>query len=82
MASETPDQLDAYALLSRPTLDYTDEEVALVVEQLRKARSRFLATGTLDKPKAAKAATVKLDADEKARNTALLLASLKLPGAK
>lgn len=72
--------LDAYALLSRPTLDYTDAEVEAVIADLRRRREAFIKTGKVDKPKAEKKATVKLDKDEKARNTALLLAQLKIPG--
>lgn len=81
MASEPlPPEADAYELLSRPTLSYTDEEVAAVVADLRRRRAAFLATGKPDKPKAEKVERVKLSADEKKRNTELLLAQLVLPG--
>ncbi len=70
---------DAYELLSKPTLDLTDAEVAMVVEDLRKRRKAYVQTGKVDKPKAIKAAAVKLDKDEKARNTQLLLAQLNIP---
>jgi hypothetical protein len=76
-----PEQLDAYALLSKPTLDLTDEEVARVVVELRKKRLAFVQTGKPDKvakPKPEKAAP--LSKEEKQRNNEALLASLKLPG--
>ena len=73
--------VDAYSLLSKPTLDLTDAEVDLVIEDLRRRRSAYVKDGKVDKPKVVKAAAKKLDADEKARNTAALLAQLKLPGA-
>lgn len=76
----TPAHADAYELLSRPTLDYTDEEVAKVVADLRRRRTAFLTQGKADRPKAAKKEAVKLSADDKARNTQVLLASLVIPG--
>lgn len=76
--TETPEHLDAYALLSRPTLEYTDAEVAAVVADLRRRREAFIKTGKPDKISKPKGATVKADAEEKARNTAALLAQLKL----
>jgi hypothetical protein len=73
-----PEGFDAYALLSKPTLDLTDAEVGYVITDLRRRRALYLKTGKPDKPKAEKKAAVKLDADEKARNTAALLAQLKI----
>jgi len=81
MASEPlPEEADAYALLSRPTLEYTDAEVERVVEDLRRRRLLFIKSGKPDRPKKAKEAAVKLSADEKKRNTAALLAQLVIPG--
>lgn len=80
MTNPSPEPLDAYALLSKPTLNYTDDEVALVVADLRKRRAAYVSTGKVDKPKKEKVEREKLSKDEKARNTAALLASLKLPG--
>lgn len=74
------DELDAHSLLSKPTLELTDAEVAAVVADLRRRREAYIKTGKVDKPKAEKAAAVKLSADEKARNTALLMSQLKIPG--
>lgn len=73
--------VDAYSLLSKPTLDLSDAEVDLIIDDLRKRREAYIKTGKPDKPKVVKAAAKKLNADEKARNTAALLAQLKLPGA-
>ncbi len=80
MTDQPEPEFDAYSLLSRPTLDITDAQAVLIVEDLRKRREAYLKTGKPDKPKVARQAAVKLGADEKARNTAALLASLKLPG--
>ena len=77
--SEPP---SAYDLLSKPTLELTDDEAEIIVADLRAKRAAFVRTGKVDKPKAEKAAKVKLGSDEKARNTAALLAQLKLPGAQ
>lgn len=77
-AEEPPEAFNAYALLSKPTLDLTDAEVEAVVVDLRRRRALYVKTGKVDKPKAAKVAAKKLDADEKLKNTQLLLASLKI----
>lgn len=77
---ELPAAIDAYELLSKPTNDLTDDEVKAIVEDLRRRRQAYVKTGKVDKPKKEKAAAKKLDADEKARNTQLLLAQLKIPG--
>lgn len=76
----TTDPIDAYALLSKPTLEISDDEAMKIIEDLRARRRAYLSTGKLDKPKKEKIAAVKLDKDEKARNTALLMAQLKIPG--
>ena len=56
---------DAYALLSKPTLDLSDEEIKLICADLRKRRERFLA-GQKDNPPKAKAAAAPKTAEEKA----------------
>ena len=48
--------------------------------KLCKRRLSFVQTGKVDKPKAKRVAAVKLSKDEKARNSAALLASLVIPG--
>ena len=78
--SNLTDPIDAYSLLSKPTLDLTDREVEIVVEDLRRRRVAYLNTGKPDKPRKEKVTAEKLSKDEKARNTAALMASLKLPG--
>lgn len=80
--SDALPQLDAYALLSRPTLDLTDPEVDRIIIDLRARRARHLASGKPDKPKAeAKAKTPALTkeakADKKAEATASLLADIE-----
>jgi hypothetical protein len=80
MAEEAPDNLeptDAYALLSKPTLDLTDAEVEKVVADLR--RALYAATGKPDRqPKPKAEPKGKSTAADKAANTAALLASLQL----
>jgi hypothetical protein len=74
---ETPAALDAYALLSKPTLDISDPEALLIIEDLRKRRKAYLTTGKPDKqPKPKAPASPKVKAD-KAANTANLLALLE-----
>lgn len=54
MSTTTPSPADAYALLSKPTLDLSDDEVKAICKDLRARRERFLA-GQKDaapKPKA------------------------------
>lgn len=75
------EQIDAYALLSKPTLELTDAEVERIVVDLQARRKLYLSTGKPDAPKKAKAPAgpkAKLSDDEKKRNTALLLGQLKL----
>jgi hypothetical protein len=82
MAEEAPDNLeptDAYALLSKPTLDLTDAEVEKVVADLRRRRALYAATGKPDRqPKPKAEPKGKSTAADKAANTAALLASLQL----
>lgn len=84
MASEVPEdegQLDAYALLSKPTLELTDAEVERVVVDLQARRKLYLSTGKPDAPKKPKAPAEpkkKATDEEKKRNTALLLGQLKM----
>lgn len=72
---------DAYALLSRPTLELSDQDILDIIENLRARRIRSLTTGKPDKPVAeAKAARKgKVTDEEKAANTARILSQLKLP---
>lgn len=74
MADE-PETFDAYALLSKPTLDVSDEEALLIIEDLRKRRVAYLKTGKPDKQPKAKAPP-KGPVDKKA-NTANLLALIE-----
>lgn len=79
MSEQTPTP-DAYELLSRETLSYTDAEVEIICADLRRRREAFIKTGKPDKPKKEKEERVKLSADDKKRNTAELMAKLKIPG--
>lgn len=69
----------AYELLSKPTLSLTDAEITTCIEELRKKRILYANNNIPDtavkdaKPKSA----AKLSADQKAANTAALLAQLK-----
>jgi hypothetical protein len=81
MSEPTEPELDAYALLSKPTLDLSDAEVERIVIDLQQRRKLYLSTGKPDvvkKPAAAKAKTGKASDDEKKRNTELLLGKLKM----
>lgn len=60
---------NAYDLLTKPTLELTDAEVALVVEDLQKRRRLYVDKGTKDAPK---------PAVDKAAATADLLSDLGL----
>jgi chromatin segregation and condensation protein Rec8/ScpA/Scc1 (kleisin family) len=77
-------ELDAYALLSKPTLDLSDAEVARICADLRVRRARYIATNKPDKaPAKPKEPLAKLSPTDKLRNTQALLESLgglKLPG--
>lgn len=77
--AEPATQLDAYALLSKPTLSLSDAEVEIVIADLRRRREQYLSTGKPDKArKAAKAKADPLSKEAKAQNTANLLAQLKI----
>lgn len=78
---ESEPTLSAYDLLSTPTLELTDAQVEAIIVDLRKRRELYIKTGKADKvakPKEKALPKPKADAEEKARNTALLLAQLKL----
>lgn len=76
---DTESALDAYSLLSKPTLELTDAEVGKIVADLRARRAKHLATGKPDKPKIeAKAKADPLSKEAKAANTQALLAQLKI----
>lgn len=70
--TDLPASRDAFELLSKPTLQLTDEEVTAICADLRAKRQRFL-QGIADKP-ARKAAKPAVDASpeaKKARTEAL-----------
>lgn len=76
---ESEATLSAYDLLSTPTLDLTDAQVEAIVVDLQQRRKLYLTTGKADKaPKPKAEPKAKATADDKARNTAMLLAQLKL----
>jgi hypothetical protein len=68
---------DAYALLSKPTLDLTDDEVEAICKDLRARRERFLAgqKDTQPKPKKEK---VEMTDEMKKQTQADILAELDL----
>lgn len=78
--SDSPlsDPIDAYSLLSKDPREITDAEAEIIIADLRRRREAYIKTGKVDKPKKEKVAAAKLSKDEKARNTAALMASLKL----
>lgn len=59
------DQRSAYDLLSKPTLELSEDEIKLICEDLRKRRERFLA-GQKDNPPKPKKAEPPKTAEEKA----------------
>jgi hypothetical protein len=74
--------VDAYELLSKPTLELTDTEVDIVIHDLRQRRARWVNSGQKapDKPKAAKAKAAKEKPTDalRAAATQSLLADLNL----
>lgn len=78
--SEEGEQLSAYDLLSKPTLELTDAEVEIIVVEMRKRRHVFLSTKKPDAPAKEKVAKEKVTDDQKKQNNAILLAQLKIPG--
>lgn len=76
--TDLPATRDAFALLSKPTLDLTEQDIEGIVADLRQRRERFL-QGIADKPKRAPARP-ELDssAEAKAARTAHLLGELDL----
>lgn len=74
--------VDAYGLLSKPTLDLSPAEVKLIVADLRERRKRFAATAKPDNPKRERAAKApskaKATAEERKRATEELFANLKI----
>lgn len=78
--TELPETRDAYALLSKPTLKLTDDEVEVIVADLRKRRQAFLA-GQADKPARKSAARPKeVSAEEKKQLTEQVAAQISLEG--
>jgi tartrate dehydratase beta subunit/fumarate hydratase class I family protein len=64
---------DAYSLLTRPTLEITDEQLEIIVANLRARRAAYMA-GTADRPDKPKAASAapKTAAEKDALTKALL----------
>lgn len=68
--------VNAYDLLTKPTLELTDAEVEIVVADLRKRRHAYVSAKTPDRPdKPKKQPTT---AQEKAANTAAIAAAMRL----
>jgi hypothetical protein len=63
---------DAYALLSKPTLDLTDADVETICTDLRKRRERFLAGQKDNAPKQSKP-KVEMTPEAKQQNSAEVL---------
>ncbi len=57
-APTSPPVEDAYSLLTRPTLELTDAQLVIILENLRKRRAAYMA-GTADRPDKPKAASAK-----------------------
>lgn len=74
---QLPSTRDAASLLSKPTLDLTDEEVEIICADLRKRREQFL-QGVQDKPKRAALPAPDRSPEAKAARTAQLLGELDL----
>lgn len=62
---------DAYALLSKPTLELTDQDIKDICTDLRKRRERFLA-GQKDNPPKAKAEPPKTPEEKAALSESIL----------
>lgn len=71
--STTDLPMDAYALLSKPTLELTDAEIEVIVLDLRKRRERFLAGQKDNLPKKPKAAKPVLTDEAKQQAAAEIL---------
>lgn len=65
--TEIPETGDAYALLSKPTLQLSDAEIEVICVDLRKRRERFLMGQKDAAPKKAAAPKVKLDESPEAK---------------
>jgi hypothetical protein len=64
---------DAYALLSKPTLELTPEEIKAICADLRQRRERFLAGQKDNQPKPAKKAVVPMTDEAKQQASAEIL---------
>lgn len=81
MSEPLADPIDAYSLLSKDPREVTDAEALIIVEDLRRRREAYIKTGKPDKPRKERVVPgPKADAEQKKRNTAALLAQLKIPG--
>lgn len=74
---ELPAQRDAFALLSKPTLELTDAEIELICADLRRKREQFL-QGVQDKPPRTAKVQVDQSPEAKAQRTADLLGEIDL----
>lgn len=82
-ATETPDEpISAYDLLTKETLDISDVEAKIVIEDLRKKRKAYLAGQADNTTKKKRTPAKPTSAADKKANTAALLAglNLKMPG--
>lgn len=78
MTDETlPTARDAYELLSKPTLQLTEDDVLAICTDLRRRRQAYL-NGVQDKPKKVKAPAKAITAEEKLALTQQVAASLDL----
>lgn len=75
-AAEAEGPRSAYDLLTTPTADLTDEDVELIIEDLRQRRHAYVTEGKKDEPHKRKKAPV--TKEEKAENTAGLASLLGL----
>jgi hypothetical protein len=66
---------DSFELLSKPTLDLSDEELLLIANDLRAKRRKFL-QGIADKPAVTRKKADPITAEQKAATTAHLLGEL------
>lgn len=70
--------LSAYDLLTRPTLEITDAEALLIIADLRKRRQAYVESNGKKRDEPHKEKRSPATAEEKAANTADLLANLGL----
>lgn len=71
-----PQAGSAYELLTKPTLNLTDDEVSLVIADLRRRREAYVSAGKRDEPH--KPSKTKPTAESKASLTAAIAANLDI----